>query len=115
MPTVRQMGVRTYLPKELSEDRWMGKKPSRSLQVLAENLERLMGASLEFNTQPKVAEKAKIDQKTIWRIMKRQNEPSIDKVERIASVFGLEPWQLMVPQLDPMNKPALASREELVV
>lgn len=108
MPTVRQVAYSANLPYRLPDDRRMAKKPSRSLQVLAENLERLMGASLDLNSQPRLAARTKIDQKTIWRILHRQNEPSIDKVEKIAAAFGFEPWQLLVPKLDPLNKPELA-------
>lgn len=88
----------------------MAKKPSKALQVLAENLDRLMQVTPEFGTQPKVAAKAKIDQKTVWRITKKLNEPSTDKVERIAAVFGLEAWQLLVPDLQPSHPPELADQ-----
>lgn len=91
----------------------MAKKPSKTLQVLAENLDRLMLATPEFGTQPKVAAKAKINQKTVWRIANCLNEPSTDKVERIAAVFGLEAWQLLVPNLQPGRKPELADHEAL--
>lgn len=91
----------------------MTKKPSRTLQVLAENLERLMASSLEFGTQPRLAAKAKIDQKTIWRIVHRQNEPSIDKVEKIAGVFGLQAWQLLVPDMEPTRPPEIAAHAEV--
>lgn len=86
----------------------MAKRPSRALQVLARNLGRLMVASRVYDTQGKVAAKAKVDQKTISRILLLQNEPSIDKLERIAAVFGCEAWQLLVPTFDPLNPPVLA-------
>ena len=67
-----------------------------------------MAVSREYDSQKKVATKAKVDQKTVSRILLLQNEPSIDKLERIAAVFGFEAWQLLVPTFDPLSPPVLA-------
>ena len=34
---------------------------------------------------------------------------SIDQLDTLAKVYGLEPWQLLVPNLDPTNPPMLAT------
>ena len=88
----------------------MAKAPSKALQVLAENLERLIASHPELNSQPKLAAKAKMDQKTVYRIITKQNEPSTDKLEKLAKALNLEPWQLLVPGLVPDDLPALAVR-----
>lgn len=90
----------------------MAKKPSKALTVLAQNLGRLMDSRQK--TQPAIAKQAKIDQKTIWRIVHMTNEPALDKLEKIAGVFDLEAWQLLIPNLDPERLPELA-REEATV
>lgn len=68
-----------------------------------------MQGSKEYNAQAAVARKAKVDQKTISRIIHKTNEPSLDKLERIAAVFGLQPWQMLVPGLEPSSPPVLAT------
>lgn len=78
---------------------------------MSENLSRLMAATPALDTQPKVAKLAKMDQKTVWRILQCANEPSIDKVEKLAKVFGLEAWQLLVPDLIPAAPPELRASE----
>ncbi|HET8745695.1 MAG TPA: helix-turn-helix transcriptional regulator [Ramlibacter sp.] len=95
----------------------MAKKPSKALTVLAENLDRLIAARQAREpqfTQPMLAKLAKVDQKTVWRIVHKQNEPSIDKLEKIANVLQVETWHLLVPDLDPAKLPELA-REEAAV
>lgn len=89
----------------------MAKMPSKALRVLSENLERLIAAHPELNTQPKLAKEAKIDQKTVYRIVTKQNEPSLDKLEKLAKALGVEPWQLLVPGLQPAALPVLAEVE----
>lgn len=91
----------------------MANKPSSALQVLSQNLDRLMQGSKEYNAQAAVARKAKVDQKTISRIIHKTNEPSLDKLERIAAVFGLQPWQMLVPGLQPEVPPQLAEQRDV--
>jgi transcriptional regulator with XRE-family HTH domain len=67
-----------------------------------------MAGSRLYDTQGKIAAKAKVDQKTVSRILLLQNEPSLDKLEKIAGVFGYEAWQLLVPTFDPLHPPVLA-------
>lgn len=86
--------------------------PSRALQTVAANLKRCITEHKELNTEPKLAAKAKVDQKTVYRITHLQNEPSIDKVEKLAKALGLETWQLLVPQLTLAEPPALAVKEK---
>lgn len=109
----------------------MANKPSRTLQVLAENLERLMAEREEYKTQTKVAKKAKVDQTTVSRILQalpakvaeakrkaaesgelgmKYHEPSIDKIEAIAKVFDLDAWQLLLPGLQPGDRPEIRRR-----
>lgn len=104
--------VKTNLPWNSRDDRGMGKPPSKVLQVLAENLKRCIADHKELNTEPKLAARAKMDQKTVYRITHLQNEPSIDKVERLAKALGVEAWQLLVPALTLAEPPEIAVKEK---
>lgn len=85
---------------------------SQTLRTLSANLTALMKATPEFGTHAKLGKKAGVDQKTVWRIENRLHEPSIDKVEKIAKVFGLKAWQMLVPSLNPKAEPQLADARE---
>ena len=89
------------------------KAPSKTLRVFADNMERLIQADKQFNSQPRLAQKAEVDQKTIWRISKLRHEPTLALVEKIAAVFGLAAWQMLMPGLQPGQRPEL--KHEVVV
>lgn len=37
----------------------------------------------------------------------------LDSLQGLAKAFGLQPWQMLIPELDPANPPLLAiSKEE---
>ncbi len=48
---------------------------------------------------------AKIDPKTVTRILAAQHAPNIDTIAALAAVFHLLPWQLLVPGMDPADPP----------
>ena len=88
---------------------------SRALRDLAANLQRLMEADKDYTSARKVAERAamfkKIHPKTVTRILSLAgNEPTLDTVESIAKVFGLQAWQMLVPNLQPSRPPELADQ-----
>lgn len=88
----------------------MGTSTSKALVAFADNLIRLMEASDGRLASPQqVADRSarKISQKTIKRITLKQNEPTLDTVEAIAKVFGYEAWQMLIPGLQPGDKPAV--------
>ena len=45
---------------------------------------------------------------TLDRIRRMESGCSIDELDKLAKVFELESWQLLVPDLDPTNPPLLA-------
>jgi predicted transcriptional regulator len=83
---------------------------SSALRTLRENLTTVM-ASLS-KTEPAFAKIAKIDQKTMWRVMHGGNEPTLDTVSKLAKACGIEPWQLLTPGLEPNNPPMLAAQTD---
>ena len=78
------------------------------LKTLAANLAALMQASSEMPSQSAVAKRAGMDQRTVGRILNEEHSPTITQLERLARAFGLEPWQLLVPSLDPRDRPTMA-------
>lgn len=101
---------RTYLSRLYADDVDMSvpvarHKASKALQVLAKNLATLMDdPDSKFRTPQAVAAKAKtlnrkLSYKTVARTRSMDNEPGLDSVEAMAKVFGLEAWQLLIPDL----------------
>lgn len=79
--------------------------PARS--VLAANLKALRSSSLDLRGQRKLAERAKIGEGSVWRAEKGEVGVTLDTLEALAGAFGLHPWQLLVPHLDPENPPVV--------
>ena len=76
-----------------------------SKAILSTNLSKLMAAHLTLTTQAKVAKEAKVDQKTISRIILKTHSCGVENLEAIAAAFELQSWQLLVPGLDPKSPP----------
>jgi transcriptional regulator with XRE-family HTH domain len=89
----------------------MAAPASKALEAFADNLGRLMKARALSSPQQVVnvlpASAKKISQKTIKRILLRENEPTLETVEAIAKVFGLEAWQMLIPGLQPSERPEM--------
>jgi transcriptional regulator with XRE-family HTH domain len=75
--------------------------------ALARNLATIMDRSPAFDSQPKIAAKSKIGQSTIGRILRAEVPVTLDNLEALAKGLTLEPWQLLVPGLDPSRPPKL--------
>lgn len=58
-----------------------------------------MASSKDLNSQAKLGAKAKIDQRTVGRILNSEHMPTLDKIAALATVYGIEPWQLLAPGL----------------
>lgn len=73
--------------------------------LLATNIKELMKANESLGTQDALGKASGIDQRTVGRIINGTNSPRLKQVEAIAGAFGLLPWQLLIPALDPKNPP----------
>lgn len=96
----------------------MSKPSSKALQALAKNLRTLMSDEHSaYRTERHIADKAKkpngkhVSYKTIQRIVREDPdeafEATLDTVEAIAKVFGLDAWQLLIPNLQPGDHPTI--------
>lgn len=82
-------------------------------KILAANLAALMAAHRKkaLGTQTGVARATAgaVNQRTIGRILKGEHKAQIDTLEALAEAFGVEPYQLLVPGLNPRNPQVLRS------
>ena len=85
---------------------WMGDF-SKSAVVLAANINRLMEGSPALESNPKLSRRAKIGIGSVARIRNSQTDITLDTLTKLAEAFDLQPWQLLVPGLDPKNLPVL--------
>lgn len=87
---------------------------SSALRDFAGNLDRLMKAHPKLKTPKDIAAHLaeaggkSVSYKTIERWIALTNEPQIDTVEAVARVFGLEPWQILIPGLQAGEHPTFS-------
>lgn len=74
--------------------------------ILAQNLNRLMGSGKDRLPQNFLAKKG-VAQSAIAEILEMKRSPRIKVLDIIAAEFDLHPWQLLVMDLDPDNRPLL--------
>lgn len=55
-----------------------------------------------------LAREAGIGPASVTRIKNQETSIGIDLLEKLASIFDLQPWQLLVPGLNPGNLPVLS-------
>lgn len=73
--------------------------------IIGTNLDALMAHHSELNNSERVGSKAKIPPRTVNRIKNAQVSCTVDTLAKIAKVFEIEPWALLVPNYDPANPP----------
>lgn len=82
----------------------MTKKYPSPRHVLAENLKGLLKqAGL---SGPDLADKAKVDRKSVNNMLNARYDPRPDNVDAVAKVFGLTGWQLLRPGTGDQTVPA---------
>lgn len=97
--------VKAHLPSHLPHYARMN---FDAASVLSVNLAALMSAHEGLGTQAAVAKRSGMDQRTVGRILNREHSPTLRQIDGLAAAFGLLPWQLLVPQLDALNPPAVS-------
>lgn len=78
---------------------------------MSENLRALMESGLGPDSQLQLAKRAGVSQSTVGRALSGHTRATVETVGRIAKVYGLSPWQLLVPDLDPRAPPALVAAD----
>jgi hypothetical protein len=82
-------------------------KPLNYKAVLWENVAALMQHHWGGENLTRLAREAKVGPGTCSRIKAQQTSVGVDIIATIAAVWDLQPWHMMVPNLDPANPPVL--------
>lgn len=75
--------------------------------VLWANVQALMVHKYGTENLTRLAAEAKIGPGTVTRIKKADTSVGLDVLEKLSKTFGVEPWQLLVPGMEPENPPVL--------
>jgi transcriptional regulator with XRE-family HTH domain len=76
--------------------------------VLRQNLKACMATKSGPHSQLALAKKSGVGQATIGRILSAEGvDAGIETVDKIARVYGLQGWQMMIAGMDPTNPPVL--------
>jgi hypothetical protein len=88
-------------------DSRMAPNPNNSKAVLWENVQKIMLAEYGKDNLWAFCKKVGIGPGTGQRIKEQETSVGMDVIEKIAIAFELQPWHLLVPNLDPRNPPVL--------
>lgn len=77
-------------------------------EVVSENIRSLMAAHPVLTSQSEIARHCEIPQRTVGRIINCETQANLGSIVGIATAFGIEPWQLLVPGLNPEKPPHLS-------
>ena len=86
--------------------------PTPLSDLFRDNLRRLMEADRQLQSQPRLAAASRVAQTSIGRILRGEQSPTLDVVHKLAHAFGLEAWQMLVPDLEPDNPPITKQNDE---
>ena len=76
--------------------------------ILAANLSRMIDAASRNGERQSLRAWALakgLNVRMIDRLTKKQHAITLDKLQEIADACGLQPWQLLIEDLDPQNPP----------
>ncbi len=87
-----------------------------SREILGANLNILMkthwARDKRLNSNKKVGDKLGVSDNTLGRIRRGENSIGIDMLDKIADLYKLQPWQLLVPEFDAASPPMLRAMNE---
>lgn len=86
--------------------------PTPLTGLFRENLRRLMEADRQLHSQKRLASASRVAQTSIGRILRGEQSPTLDVVHKLGAAFGLEAWQMLVPDLEPDNPPITKQIDE---
>jgi len=117
-PQMDRVFPQTWLMRESEQKAKAIESPRhKTAIVLGVNVSALMAASApkpdapkggtDLSSNPKLAKKTKLGTGTISRLRNGSVNANLETLEAIAKAFDVEPWQLLVPMMDPNNAPVL--------
>lgn len=75
----------------------MSKRRPHTTETLARNLNYLM--EKHRYTERDMEQKSGVSAKTVNNMRNAKHKPSLENTEKVAAVFGLDAWQLIIPGL----------------
>lgn len=81
-------------------------------KTLWRNVSALMRHKYGKENLTRMAADCSIGPGTASRIKEAHTSVGIDVIERLAECFGVEPWHLLMPDLDPLHLPVALPRDE---
>ena len=81
-----------------------------SRQIIAANLKELMLSNK--HSEGDLHRKTGLSQSTIGRVLKCETSATVDTLETISKVYGLQAWQIMIADLDVSNPPVLKAMSD---
>ena len=73
--------------------------------VLARNFKKLRDANPALSTNAQLVKRGVLSNGTLGRIPNCQVDLGIDKLEPLAAIYGIEPWQLLHPEFEAGDAP----------
>lgn len=85
----------------------MASEPIPTRSILAKNVQALMDARPNLDSNPKLAKRISASTATISRIRNAETDCTLDTLDKLAAAFEISAWQLLVPGLGAHNYPVL--------
>lgn len=102
-----------FFPGSVWQDSYSEEMPAINPKaILWNNIVALMRHSYGKENINQLHKESKVSLATFTRIKQQGTSVGIDIVGQVAAAFGLEAWQLLVPDLDPESVPTLEGESE---
>lgn len=82
---------------------------TNATEVLAATLRRLCAPGQRFESITALGARADLGKSTVDRLKKGESAPTLTTLDKIAHAYSLQPWQMLVPDVDPAHPPKLYS------
>lgn len=69
-----------------------------AIDILIQNIEMLKKEAGNMSNR-ELSRRSGVSDRAIGKTLNKESAPAVDNVEKIAKAFGLESWQLMLPNL----------------
>lgn len=104
----------SFFPVSVWDDSYSGDMPAIDPKaILWNNIVALMRHSYGKENINQLHKDSGVSLATITRIKQQETSVGVEIVGKVADAFGLEAWQLMVPNLQPDHAPVLEGSTEV--
>lgn len=88
--------------------------PTSIAQVFADNVQRIVKEQFDSN-QTAAAKAWGMHQRTLGRVINGEQAANLRTVEEIATALHMEPWQLLIKEVEYKNPPQLLGQSKEMV